>query len=266
MNIAFIGFGNMANALVRGVLSADNITLADNLYIFHNKTKNDYSLDKCTFLNSSEECNNSFDIIFLCVKPVDLEKAILENSKIFKDNQIIVSVVAGITIDSIKKNINKNIAVVRAMPNLCAIFNESITGLCAENTINEASKDYVENIFKCVGHIRNIDEDEMHLFTALYGSGPAYIMYFIESLVDCDDFKNITKEDKSLLILHMLNSTSKMLFVTENINDLRSKVTSKKGTTEAALKIFEKNNFNKIIKDAIKGAKNNSIDIANKKK
>jgi pyrroline-5-carboxylate reductase len=64
----------------------------------------------------------------------------------------------------------------------------------------------------------------------------------------------------------MLNSTSKMLFVTENINDLRSKVTSKKGTTEAALKIFEKNNFNKIIKDAIKSAKDKSIDIANKKK
>jgi pyrroline-5-carboxylate reductase len=91
---------------------------------------------------------------------------------------------------------------VRAMPNLCAIFNESITGLCAENTINDNKKDYVENIFKCIGYVKEIMRMKCILFTALYGSGPAYIMYFIESLVDCDDFKNITKEDKSLLILH----------------------------------------------------------------
>ena len=83
----------------------------------------------------------------------------------------------------------------------------------------------------------------MDSFTALFGSGPAYIMYFIEALIDSEEFSSISKEDKSLLILHLLSSTSKMLFITEDIKELRSKVTSKGGTTEAAIKTLEENNF-----------------------
>ena len=102
----------------------------------------------------------------------------------------------------------------------------------------------------------------MDSFTALFGSGPAYIMYFIESLMKCEKFDSINEEDKSLLILNLLSSTSKMLLVTENISNLRKKVTSEGGTTEAAIKLFENRNFMEIMKDAIQEATKKSIDMS----
>ena len=234
--------------------------MSDNIYIFHNKKNGTYSQDKCIFLNSGQDCDKKFDIILLCVKPKDIKSAINENKNIFENNQVLVSVVAGITIESIKKIIEKKVSVVRA--NLCAIFNESITGICADDSLSLDKKKYIEDIFRTIGHLKEIKEDEMDSFTALFGSGPAYIMYFIEALIDSEEFSSISKEDKSLLILHLLSSTSKMLFITEDIKELRSKVTSKGGTTEAAIKTLEDNNFSKILKKAINNARRKSLEIS----
>ena len=262
MKIAFIGYGNMANALLNSMLASDKTMLSKDIYIFHNKDNSVYELDRCTFMQSGQKCKTTFDIIFLCVKPNDIESAIKENISIFKDNQIIISVAAGITIESIKNFIQKDVLIARAMPNLCAVFNESITGLCMQEEINNSQKDFVESIFKNIGYVRRISEDDMHSFTALYGSGPAYIMYFIESLIKCTDFDSINKDDKALLILQLLNSTSKLLLTTNDIENLRSRVTSKGGTTEAAIKILEENDFSGIIEKAIQNAKKKSIDLS----
>ena len=124
------------------------------------------------------------------------------------------------------------------------------------------NKDHVEKIFRSIGYVREIKEEEMDSFTALFGSGPAYIMYFIESLMKCEKFDSINEEDKSLLILNLLSSTSKMLLVTENISNLRKKVTSEGGTTEAAIKLFENRDFMEIMKDAIQEATKKSIDMS----
>ncbi len=262
MKIAFIGYGNMSKALVSGILASDKNILFDDLYIFHNKNIDEYNLERCTFIKSGEKCSKAFDIIFLCVKPNDLESAISDNPDIFSDNQIIISILAGVEIKSIKNLVKKNVLVVRAMPNLCAIFNESITGLCMQNSIESDKKDYIENIFKSIGHVRKIKEEEMHSFTALYGSGPAYVMYFAESLINCEEFDSITKEEKSLLILQLLNSTSKMLLAADDIKKLRAQVTSKGGTTEAAIKILDENSFFETIGKAIKNARKKSFDLS----
>ena len=262
MKLAFIGYGNMANALINGILASDKNILSDDLYIFHNKENSQYKLDRCKFIKSGEISQSKFDIVFLCVKLVDIKSSINENIKIFSDNQIIVSIAAGVTIEAIKKIINKNIHVIRAMPNLCSVINESITGICVENNIELSKQDFIKNIFKTVGHVKEINENEMHLFTSIFGSGPAYIMYFIESIIDSGDFESITSEEKSLLVLNLLNSTSKMLFLNDDIKKLRSKVTSKGGTTEAAITIFEENKLSETIKKAIESAKNKSIEIS----
>ena len=105
---------------------------------------------------------------------------------------------------------------------------------------------YVEDIFRSIGYIRKISENEMDSFTALFGSGPAYIMYFIESLMKCEKFENISEDAKSpLLIVNMLSSTSKMLLVSEDIKKLRKQVTSE-GGTEAAQKYLKKEIFQKL--------------------
>ena len=262
MKLAFIGYGNMANALINGILASDKNILSDDLYIFHNKEDSQYKLDRCKFIKSGEIPQIKFDIIFLCTKPIDIKISILENIKIFSDGHIVVSIAAGVKIEAIKKIINKNIYVARAMPNLCALINESITGISMESNIELNKQDFIKNIFKTVGHVKEINENEMHLFTSIFGSGPAYIMYFIESIINSGDFESITPEEKSLLALNLLNSTSKMLFLNEDIKKLRSKVTSKGGTTEAAIKIFQENKLSETIKKAIESAKNKSIEIS----
>ena len=110
--------------------------------------------------------------------------------------------------------------------------------------------------------VRKIDENEMHDFTALFGSGPAYLIYFYEALLDCGKFKNISNEDKSMLIIHLLNSTSKMLFVTKDVKKLRHSISSKGGTTEAAIQLLEDKNFKEIIAEALEVAMKRSIDIS----
>ncbi len=260
MKIAFIGYGNIGNALIGGILSS--FRLSQDICIFHNQDHIKKKLEKCEFIKSGDKCKDFFDIIFLCIKPKDIESAINDNKKIFLDKQIIVSVVAGVSIASIKKYIDKDISVIRAMPNLCAIFGESITGICTENFIDIEKKEYVKNIFKSIGHVREINENEMHLFTAIFGSGPAYIMYFIESLMNSENFDSITKEDKQQLLLYLLNSTSKILLNSEDIKELRSRVSSKGGTTEEALKVFEEKNFLEIIRLAIDAAKKKSFKLS----
>ena len=88
MKLAFIGYGNMANALINGILASDKNILSDDLYIFHNKEDSQYKLDRCKFKKSGEISQSKFDIVFLCVKPVDIKSSINENIKIFSDNQI----------------------------------------------------------------------------------------------------------------------------------------------------------------------------------
>ena len=262
MKIAFIGYGNMSSALISGVLSSGKFNNSNDITIFHNKKKSEFNLEKCIFLESGSESKDYFDIIFLCVKPKDIEKAINQNINIFRDNQSVVSVAAGVSISSLKKIIKKNVSITRAMPNLCAIYNESITGICNSNESDTERKNYIEDIFRSIGHVRKINEDEMHEFTALFGSGPAYLMYFYEALMECGNFKNISNEDKSLLLMHLLNSTSKMLFVTKDVKKLRSTVASKGGPTEAAIESLEEKNFKKIISKAIEVAKKRSIDLS----
>jgi len=262
MKIAVIGYGNIANAIINGILNSENIFLTDDIHIFHNKNHNNFKKENCTFLHSGEVCKNTFDTVLLCVKPKDIEIAINENLNLFNNNQIVVSVAAGVTLEKINSLIKKNVNIFRAMPNMCAIFNESITGICAKDEMDDEKIKRVEDIFRSIGHIRKISENEMDSFTALFGSGPAYIMYFIESLMKCEKFENISEDAKSLLIVNMLSSTSKMLLISEDIKKLRKQVTSEGGTTEAAIKIFEERNFSKIIEDAIKEAAKKSFDMS----
>ena len=128
--------------------------------------------------------------------------------------------------------------------------------------MSENKKKWVGDIFKSIGQLREIEEKEMHSFTALFGSGPAYIMYFVEALMQSERFSSISEDDKSLLILHLLSSTSKMLFISQDIKELREKVSSKGGTTEAAIKILEENNFFEIVEKAIQEASKKSSNIS----
>ena len=84
MRLAFIGYGNMSSALIGGILSSKKFNPSDEIYIFHNKKNSDFNLEKCKFLESGTEVNDSFEIIFLCVKPQDIETAINENINIFQ--------------------------------------------------------------------------------------------------------------------------------------------------------------------------------------
>ena len=128
------------------------------------KKNSDFNLEKCKFLESGTAVNGSFEIIFLCVKPQDIETAINENINIFRDDQTVISVAAGVTVGTIKKLLGNNSSVIRAMPNLCAVYNESITGICMEDEPSSERKGIVEEIFRGIGHVRKIDENEMNCF------------------------------------------------------------------------------------------------------
>ncbi|MBT7543404.1 MAG: pyrroline-5-carboxylate reductase [Gammaproteobacteria bacterium] len=268
MKIAFIGYGNMSIAIIDGILESKNNNFLDNIYIFHNKENLHSKKEGCKYyLSGNNQSKENFDIVFLAVKPKDINNAIRENINIFKDEQIIISIVAGINVKTIKSIINRNNSIIRAMPNLCAKIKKSTSIIFYYNNLNNNLKKSIESLFSCIGSIIIItDEEQLHSYTALTGSGPAYVMYFIEAMYEaCENF-NIDDSLKFKVILDMaigtLDLIEKKSKGIEDIKKMRNEVTSKGGTTEAAIKSLSDNSFSKILRDAVNEAKIKSIDLS----
>tara|TARA_B100001250_G_scaffold392522_1_gene394386 strand:- start:1000 stop:1815 length:816 start_codon:yes stop_codon:yes gene_type:complete len=270
MKIAFIGYGNMSIAVIDGILGSKNNVFLDNIYIFHNKKDLCPKKEGCKFyLSGNNQSEENFDIVFLGVKPKDLSGAIKENINIFKDNQIIISIAAAINAKTIEAIINKNNSIIRAMPNLCAKIGKSTSILYYHNELDSNLKTLVENLFLCIGTVITITkEEQLHSYTALTGSGPAYLMYFIEAMyAACKDL-DIKDNLKFQTILEMTAGTLDLIEQkandVEDMKKMRNEVTSKGGTTEAAIKNLSNNSFFKILDDAINEAKKKSIDLSTK--
>ena len=270
MKIAFIGYGNMSIAIIDGILESKNNDFLDNIYIFHNKKDLHPKKEGCKFyLSGNNQSKENFDIVFLGVKPKDLNNAIKENTNIFKDNQIIISIAAGINAKTIEAIINKNNSIIRVMPNLCAKIGKSTSIIYYHNELGSNLKTSVENLFLCIGTVFTITkEEQLHSYTALIGSGPAYLMYFIEAMYVASKNLDIKDDLKFQIILEMAAGTLDLIEQkangVEGMKKIRNEVTSKGGTTEAAIKNLSDSSFFKILEDAINEAKKKSIDLSTK--
>jgi len=271
-------------------LSLSSQEIKDRLYLFDTNTDKKTEYKSYGFKNFCESDSDLFknaDIIFLCVKP-DLIEALLaknknliisdasanENSKSSK--KLLVSIAAGISIDFMQKAFEtaagKMIAtnfpkIIRIMSNHLCSINESSSVYCANKECESEDEEIVKVLLKNVGLIKKVNESQINAFTALAGSGPAFVYLFIESLIDGCVLNGIdfnTARDYSVQTVYAAAKYLKDMNE-RNPSNLKYVVTTPNGTTIAGLEALEKNRFKYAVMQAISKATNRGKEIEEKK-
>ena len=264
--IGFIGAGNMAYALIKGLLSdgfdAKNINVSDSndeLLI-----KRQSELNITTYSDNVSLLDNS-DIVIFAVKPQVLSMVCLELKNNAKPNHLFVSIVAGIRGNDINRWLGGNFALVRTMPNTPALFQSGVTGLFANELVNSQQKELVTSILSSVGECFWVDEEKLiDAITAISGSGPAYFFLLMQSITQAAIALGL--DEKTANSLSIQTSLGASLMATKSGKDpktLRSEVTSPNGTTQAAIESFQDQNFEGIVAAATRAAYDRARELSN---
>ncbi|MCC3358745.1 pyrroline-5-carboxylate reductase ProI [Bacillus sp. REN16] len=264
-SIAFIGAGSMAEAMISGmvqkelfqpsqisVMNRSNHTRLEEL-------NNTYGV---TISQNKQETLENAGIIILAIKPKDVAEAVLEIKEFVSEKQLIISVLAGVATTTITDLLNKEVAVVRAMPNTSATIGKSATALSIGRYANENHLQIARQLFETIGIVTTVSENDLHAVTGLSGSGPAYVYYLVEAMEKAADDIGLEKSIAKELILQTIIGAAEMLKSSpKQPAALRKEVTSPGGTTEAGLKVLEQFNYQQAMVSCIKRATARSAEL-----
>lgn len=247
----FIGVGNMGYALLTACLN----TFGQNEIAYYDTSKDKCSKIKKEYNIISEENNLSVvkkcKYLVLAVKPQYLN-GVLEEIKAAVTDHIVISIVAGVGIESIKSKLGSHTKVVRAMPNTPALIFKGITGICfSSDKFSMEEKDIIDRFFTSFGKYEVFDESLMNAVTCASGSSPAYVYIFIEALADSVVSLGIPRDKAYILAAQTVLGAAAMVLETGiHPAELKDQVTSPGGTTIAAIKALEENGFRSAIMKA----------------
>jgi pyrroline-5-carboxylate reductase len=264
--ITFLGAGNMAEALISGILSAKllpakNILASDIDAEKLKKLKKEKSIQIAA---SNQEAVEKSDIIFLAVKPQNLPELFDEIADALNLKKLVISIAAGVRIEKLEKMALKPLRVVRVMPNLPAVVQAAISALYRGKKASAQDMQLALMLLGAVGKVLTVKkESDLDVVTALSGSGPGYLFYFAEALEKAGVQQGLPLDVVAQLVKETLFGASKLLSQSnEPAEQLRYKVTSKGGTTEAAIKHLEEKNFIPTIEKAIAAAVKRSQELS----
>lgn len=261
-NIAIVGLGNMGQALLKGMLNSKAVDRKNVIGIEKDKSKADFVTENLNVkVFDNFEALKNVQTIIIAVKPQNIEE-VLEKIKKIAEKKIIISIVAGITVNFIKKYL-KNSKIVRCMPNTPALVLNGITGVYCDIVVNDEEKEIVKGILSSFGEVIFFEnEDDIDKVTALSGSGPAYVFYFIDALIEAGVFIGLSRENSHQLVKKTFEGSLALLAQTSKEPSLlKAMVTSPAGTTINALKIFEKEGLKGTIMDAVMAAYKRSKEL-----
>ncbi|WP_126447075.1 pyrroline-5-carboxylate reductase [Sulfuricystis multivorans] len=241
MKITFIGGGNMATALIGGLrqqgFSAAGIQVVDPVEETRARLTETYGVRSTPAIDPAAlNC----EVLMLAVKPQIMKEALLPAAGKLTD-QLVISIAAGLRLADISRWLGGYQRIVRSMPNTPALIGAGITGLYAPPAVDHADRAQAEKILRAVGRTLWVDDEAlMDVVTAVSGSGPAYVFYFIEALQNAGAALGLGAETARLLAIETFLGAAKLAAKsTEPVDQLRQRVTSKGGTTAAALEVFD---------------------------
>ena len=263
--IAIIGTGNMGTSLINGLIKnghppeklwgtcPDKKKLEQIQHYFHIHTTT----------NNLAACEAA-DVIIFAVKPQVFQEVALSLDKCVQARHpLIISIAAGIRINSMNKWLGEEIAIVRAMPNTPALIGAGATALFANKFVNPEQFNLAESILRSVGLVVWLqNENLMDVVTALSGNGPAYFFLVMEALQDAAQQLGLSQETALFLIKKTALGSARMAIESEHsLEELRLKVTSPGGTTEKAVAVLEENHLREIFKKAMQAAVNRAKEL-----
>lgn len=264
-NISFLGAGSIAEAIIGGLLHA-NVVKGEQITVSNrsNETRLQELHQKYGVkgTHNKKELFTDTNILFLAMKPKDIAEALIPFKEYIHHNVLIISLLAGVSTHSIKNLLQKDVPIIRAMPNTSAAILKSATAISPSK---HATAEHIQTaiaLFKTIGLVSVVEEEDMHAVTALSGSGPAYIYYVVEAM-EAAAKKIGLKEDvaKSLILQTMIGAAEMLKASEKHPSILRKEITSPGGTTEAGIEVLQEHKFQQALISCITQAAQRSHNL-----
>jgi pyrroline-5-carboxylate reductase len=264
MTIGFLGGGNMAAALIKGVLAAKVVApskvivsdvKADRLAFFEETHGVRTTQDNHALVGAS-------DVVVLAVKPQVFDKVLDAVGADFRPHQLLVSVAAGVPVCAMEARLPDGARVVRSMPNTPATVDAGATAIAAGTHATDEDLEVARGLFSAVGRVVTLDESLLDAVTGLSGSGPAYVMLMIEALADGGVKVGLHRDTALLLAAQTVYGSAKLLLDTgEHPGRLKDMVTSPGGTAIAGLHTLESGGLRRTLIDAVEAATKRAAEL-----
>ena len=263
MKVMICGYGNMGKTYANSFMSSRFIKREDIFAFVRNKTKeSENSIPEENILEEPSAIIGDFDIIILSVKPQDFSKLAAIISPYLKQNQMVLSVMAGVTMAAIEKELGCS-KIVRSMPNIPTQIGKGMTVFSASSAIDRKELFIIQNLINTTGKSIYVENEKLiDAATAISGSGPAYVFYFMNSMIKAATALGFSDSEAELLV----NQTFMGSVDLQNSSALSNenwikKVASKGGTTEQALQVFNQNAVEEAIINAVRAANNRALEL-----
>jgi pyrroline-5-carboxylate reductase len=256
IKISFIGGGNMAAALIGGL--AGKLTAAANIHVVDVSAEALQRLQSQFGISTASQMDATLsqsEVIVLAVKPQQMREVVIQ-LKPYVKSQLILSIAAGIRAADLSRWLGGHEAIVRTMPNTPALVGLGMTGMAAMKGVSPQQREQADAVMRAVGKTMWLDEEaQLDALTAISGSGPAYVFYFIEAMQQAAKEMGLTEAQGTGLAIETFRGASQLAAnAQEPVSVLRERVTSKGGTTYAALASMEQDGVKAAISRAAKAA------------
>ena len=257
--IGIVGGGNMGSAILAGIGRKFTVRVCEQDAKRAGALKRRFGVEAADLRTVAVKSR----VIILAVKPQNFEDVLGGLRYYVRQNQLIISIAAGMTCRYIEGRLGKKTRVVRTMPNLPAQVGEAVTGICRGKFATAADIKTAQQIFNCIGKTVVVDERFMDAITAVSGSGPGYIFYFAECLEKAARSLGLNPLSARALVAQTLKGSVRLFEQSgEAVDVLRARVTSKGGTTQAAFAVFEKHKMGKIVQQALASARKRAKELS----
>jgi pyrroline-5-carboxylate reductase len=262
--LGFIGAGNMATALVKGLITSgryhsNQLMASDKDEEMLRKISEQFGLKGHA---SNGDLVREGQIIVLAVKPQSMKEVLEDVKEEIRDDHLIISIAAGIPLKMIHSIIRREIPLIRVMPNTPALIQKGISALAPGKRATSEHMEIARGIFDAVGETVIVNEEMMDAVTALSGSGPGYFFRIMECFVEAGEQLGFDRETALLLVIQTVLGAAQLANESEkSLSELREMVTSPGGTTEAALAVFEKKGLEGLIGEAVKVACDRGVEL-----
>lgn len=262
--IVFVGAGSMAQSMIHGWMKEKAVAPED-LYIMNKSDR-----EKLTSLNKAygiqivcknKEILKTADLVILAMKPKDVENGMSSIAPYLSSKAVVLSVLAGVPIQAIEKGLGTR-PIARCMPNTSATIGMSASALASNPRVTHTDRKELIHLLSLIGSVVEVEEEQLHVVTALSGSGPAYIYYLVESFEKAAINLGLSSQVARELLVQTLAGSAEMLRqTTETPAALRKKVTSPGGTTEAGIQDLQDHGFSDMLASCLQEAESRSREL-----
>jgi len=264
MKILIVGGGNMGLTYAKAFINSHVVTRNQLMILEKTVSKGEElkQLNLAEIFNDSSTCIQSADLIILAVKPQDFVQLMGSIAKDVNPNQVFLSIMAGVKMATICEGLNSS-KVIRAMPNLPAQIGQGMTAFTATDAVSRQEQAMVQNLLSTTGKTLYVEKEELiDAVTAVSGSGPAYVYYFMDAMVISAMQMGFKKSEAELLVMQTFSGAISLYQQSElNCDEWIQRVASKGGTTEAAIASFNQNKLNDIISNGLMKALDRAVEL-----